>query len=734
MTTTSEGDAREGSGEANNPPINFSNGLPKTPPIQVRNTAKVDALKQQFLIPQQLPTTASPSPPLDDIHTSRGKVKDLIAQMDESERVAPSSPLLEEDLTMIRNSRTISSAITNLTAQSREGGMAEGMRSYTPPNVRRKVTSPFLDQGKEVARDAERGSPPGTSPDTDTKQRGNKQESVRGPSPIIGAGMSPDTKPKGLSPIPAEAPSDAKQREEDSGPIPEEEEEGVSGHSPIPMGIQPSVKQKPIAGNASPDIKQRSQSLIPEGMSPETKKRSLSPIPGEMSPGTKQRGPSLIPEGVSPGTRQRGLSGGEQRSLSPIPGTTSPGTRQRGLSPIPGETSSGTRQKSLSPIPGATSPGTSQRSRSPFPTCADMMQRGQSSSSPRVDAFEEEDQGQMRARTPVAEGHEGTTTEHQQVGRSLRERAGVISVQGKEEPTKGVFQIDQRKIDAILKADAIPGREEGVSANSNSATPSQESDIPAIPPRSSSLYSRREASLRKQEAEEAQYSGALPLVLDSGGGKNSERGTDDDHLVALVFPRKQSRSQQTSTSSYQQGGNYQTSSNYHLRSGSYQALGNNRTPSSNYQSSTQPFPSKDKPEKKRSNPVSLDDVFLSFETAPSGNKGPGKEFLATIAHDLTSSSSHGELPVLGQGPPLPPPQDLPKRLLESQKQYDHLPPLDPPPGVGSNYYRTRSSSDVTSHRIRQIRKANAIKEAGYTASEVSKHEDTCKQCCCGAVL
>ena len=719
------------SSDADRPPISFTNGLPNTPPAvppslnsepsAVQRKAKIKALKQQFLVPQQPARTLTPSPPLEDIKPSRGKVKDLIAQMGEPERVLtpPPSPLLEEDLSKIRNSKIISNTITHLT-QGGGGGVPDEKRSYTPSVIRRRVTSPFLDQVKDVGKDGGQTSPQDGSPDT--KQRGNVGEA----SPI--AGEMPPAKPRSLGSIPGEISPDTMQRSQSlvpggmspgtsqRSPVPTPGERQRS-LSPVPVERQrswsdlPERRSRPGTMLQSPSLipkeRQRSWGDIPRGErssspipSPGTLQRSLSPVPLE-----RQRSLSPVPGGMrsrSPiPTVQRNLSPapGEMRSRSPIP------TVQRNLSPIPGDRSLG---RSLSPVPGNRSPDTTQRSPSPIPRGTSPHTSSRSPSSPRGEFFERE----PRSTTPVSGGQVGVDPHGK-----MRERAVVISVRGKEEPTKNVLGVDQEKIDFILNADSMTGREGCVATSAQSAMPTKETVAPAIPPRSSSLYSRRASTqaAEKEEEEEAYYSGPLPIVLDSGD-KDSGRGSDDDHLVALVFPRKQSR---TSTSSYQSTGGRREGP-YHPagqpRSGGYQPLGNYRTtPTGQYQATGQapPLPPArkltPKLQKKRSNPVSLDDVFLSFESEPTGNKEGG--VWATIGHEAISSTTRTELPVQ-QNSVLPPPQ-------ESRSQYDHLPPpLEPPPGYGQAYYRNRSTSDVTSHRIKQIRKANLSREAQFMASEV----------------
>lgn len=131
--------------------------------------AKVKALKQQFLSPlphqeQQLQPLViqSRQSELKDIQQAHGNVRSLIAQMsDTSERgntasVSPPPSPLEEDLAAIRNSRLISSKISQIVGENEAEN--RHCRSYVAPEVRRKVMSPFLHQDKDDSGDG-KGEP-----------------------------------------------------------------------------------------------------------------------------------------------------------------------------------------------------------------------------------------------------------------------------------------------------------------------------------------------------------------------------------------------------------------------------------------------------------------------------------------------------------------------------------------------------------------------------------------------
>lgn len=174
----------------------------------------------------------------------------------------------------------------------------------------------------------------------------------------------------------------------------------------------------------------------------------------------------------------------------------------------------------------------------------------------------------------------------------------------------------------------------------------------------------------------------LPLILDQD--KNGE----DDHLVSIILPYRPKSSKKSSDSSSRK--------------------------------------ERGAPKKKLSKPLSLNDVFLSFEsfTAEPSSERSG---WSTTGRDHASSSTHVELDVRTNenGLLFPPHLSSEHPLTESHQhydhlpkrsEYDHLPPLGTPPDYGTGYLRYRSSSDVASHRLRPLTKAKHGKE--FTSSEV----------------
>ena len=141
----------------------------------LRNEAKVEALKRRFSSPPQTSSSTSssslknsrfqPSGVKTEQSRSSSNVKSLIAQMSlvESEKSAspPPSPL-DVDLAVIRNSRLITSKIfPDFTQTASEDDAESGRtRSYTPPAIRRKVVSPFLQQEKEEQKEERDGKSP----------------------------------------------------------------------------------------------------------------------------------------------------------------------------------------------------------------------------------------------------------------------------------------------------------------------------------------------------------------------------------------------------------------------------------------------------------------------------------------------------------------------------------------------------------------------------------------------
>ena len=189
------------------------------------------------------------------------------------------------------------------------------------------------------------------------------------------------------------------------------------------------------------------------------------------------------------------------------------------------------------------------------------------------------------------------------------------------------------------------------------------------------------------EKNEPPYSNvSAPVIIESPYG--SRHDGDDDHLVSLVFPPR-----------------------------------NKDTPKKSRRDSTK----KKEPQKKLSKPISLDDVFLSLEssssTSLSSQEAPSKGDAWGDSppplppfrggHQHTQSATHVELDIsANENGLLFPPQlassssehplmeahhydRLPKR-----SEYDHLPPLGPSPEYGMGYYRPRSTSDVSSRRVR----------------------------------
>ena len=150
-------------GVVGNGPLPKSNDLPsdnKSELSILRNVSKVKTLKEQFISPplsSQISSTTSSSSKIqtrqEEIQKSRGNVKSLIAQLslsDESERLLspPPSPI-DVDLAKFRNTNLIMEKITNLNKTVDSTTDSRHPRSYKPPTVRRKVVSPFLEQGKE---------------------------------------------------------------------------------------------------------------------------------------------------------------------------------------------------------------------------------------------------------------------------------------------------------------------------------------------------------------------------------------------------------------------------------------------------------------------------------------------------------------------------------------------------------------------------------------------------------
>jgi hypothetical protein len=415
-------------------------------------------------------------------------------------------------------------------------------------------------------------------------------------------------------------------------------------------GKEEGSKDEQTSQEVSPDVKRREE--IARCQSPN---KCPVPIPGDEEGKVRH-----IPE---------------KRSLSLIPMV------QKDLSPIP-------EKLSPSMSPGVIPPGiVPRRSQSPIP-----MEFGRSRSPVLHVTFPDAEP----STPPLEEGTQGGQRADYQAGTQ------VVSVPDKGEVAAGVLKVDQNKIDVILRADAASRKEDVTTPPPDAAV------VPAIPPRSSSLYSQREGSTAGiEEGEEAAYSGTLPILLDNGKKKTAD-DDEDDHLVALVFPRKQSRqstsSYQSSGSSYQSSGrNYQSSSHYQSRSGSLGHGGHyqSRSGSLGHGGQQGKKPSVPQLQKKLSNPASLDDVFINFE---SGEKKGGIGGLwDTIGREL---ASRGEVTVQGPGEEL---VRSPEHLPESRGQYDHLPPLPSPPDHDQGYYRNRSSSDVISHRTSHSRKAKESK-------------------------
>ncbi len=187
------------------------------------------------------------------------------------------------------------------------------------------------------------------------------------------------------------------------------------------------------------------------------------------------------------------------------------------------------------------------------------------------------------------------------------------------------------------------------------------------------------------------------------GGKYED---DDDHLVAITLP--------------------------------YRPPGSKTEPRMEPKKSKKTEKKGPHPTKKLSKPLSLDDVFLSFQ--PSGASLTSSTiFEATPnradawgalggGHEHTQSATHVELNIsANENGLLFPPQltsassDHPLMeahhhhydRLPKRSEYDHLPPLEAPP-PDYEFYRPRSTSDVSSHRVRP-----RSKQEDYTASEVS---------------
>lgn len=128
---------------------------PQMEPDQMRNAAKVQALKHQFLSKGQ--EAVSRQADVDEEKKSRStKVKTIVKQMtiptadsEKSVSPPPSSPV-DKDLEEVRKHVAIAEKITHL-HQSVDRSMEKKHSSYKPSTLRRKVNSPFLDSDGNIS-------------------------------------------------------------------------------------------------------------------------------------------------------------------------------------------------------------------------------------------------------------------------------------------------------------------------------------------------------------------------------------------------------------------------------------------------------------------------------------------------------------------------------------------------------------------------------------------------------
>jgi len=225
----------------------------------------------------------------------------------------------------------------------------------------------------------------------------------------------------------------------------------------------------------------------------------------------------------------------------------------------------------------------------------------------------------------------------------------------------------------------------------------------------SSYDRRRVATPTKEKEEEPVYTGPSYIV---GGEK------DDDHLVSIVLPFRASNS---SSSKKKKEHQYSSGSLYTPSGSIYNSGRRRRKP--------EPTPPPLPPPRKPNNPVSVDEVFLSFknqgeESQTTGGRkmhragSDGRPISSNIADVIVGVrenglSSSSQL-MAAEGENLSASYNFDRRSDGKASEYDHLPPLDQMGDHKSGRsLRSRTTSDVSSHRLKTRKK-----HGDFTASEV----------------
>lgn len=124
--------------------------------VSTVSPSKIEDLRKSFLYPKESERTqaAETKPCLEDAASPRVKVQDLIAQIYEGESSTSPEPLPPNQVR--RGSNSIQTKITELTANVQAEDSEEKRRSYTPPLVRRKIISPFLERSRSKSVDPDK--------------------------------------------------------------------------------------------------------------------------------------------------------------------------------------------------------------------------------------------------------------------------------------------------------------------------------------------------------------------------------------------------------------------------------------------------------------------------------------------------------------------------------------------------------------------------------------------------
>ena len=684
--------------------------------VQLRNAAKVQELKQKLLSGGGLPLNSqkliSRQKEIEKAQkTCSTKVKTIVKQMStpveipETEKVSVSPPPspIDKDLEQVRKNVAISEKITHL-HQSVDESKEKKHSSYKPSTLRRKVVSPFL--GKRTGGEETQSS--STFPESAKQMKKSAQETE--------GGTGEQGKPLLQS----------------SGSF---DEEFSSQTDAVPC-----LDSEPASGSHANE-----EAVLPEEMSKRTQDNVVEDT------GEKIIVP-IVPKINEPSSPEH--SNSENESQLPREVTVYHDT-SRGEEQAPALAVSSSSAVSTVPSSPTVSSSPTVLSSPTVSSSPTVLSSPTVSSSPIVSSV-----------STVVEEHGGING----IARHLEDHSGeeldkteLSPVHSTESPPPPSHSRDRSEGSDAIPLESIAGlstveaacRENSYTADpsllktsaesrssSRSSTPysyrsydrrSREKsyDSTSLASSGSSYDRRRVATPSREKEEEPAYMGPSYIV-------DGEK--DDDHLVSIVLPfRSLNNSSSSSGSSSKKKKEHQYSSgSIYTPSGSIYNSGSRRRRKPD---PTPPPPLPPPRKSNSSNPLSVDDVFVSFkdqgeESRTAGGRkmhragSDGRPISSNIADVISGVRENGVLSSNSQltdmeGERLNASYSFDRHSDGKASEYDHLTPLDQLGGYKSGRsLRPRTTSDVSSHRLRTRKK-----HEDFTASEVSCQKKCSAKAC-----